>query len=303
MLWLKRAWNNFLSIFVDDWRARWVAVSFFVALIVTIAIPMLSMDARAPATMWGAIYAAWVGGLLLFAVTGLVLGAVTLVRPDLEPFRERAWNLLQRQTGPHIDYMIRKLTEANEPYCVEMERTLFVTDYDEVSHLFLVTQETRSSFRGYLPDIAMDFPASIGYVNATPAPSTRQRCCLAYLRLDGQEIGTIEEFDTEIRRPFRIKAEARQSCEVLYRMTFWVKEETEPNRQVVKRFTRSLKVAVENQMPSRSVSVQNQGKSHFVPAGQREEIVNLAEIWPVQDEQTFAYDFRLTLVERHGHPR
>src|SRR4029079_3618023 len=62
-----------------------------------------------PATHFGAAFASWVGGLVLFVVAGTVVALVSLVRPENESFDARARILFRRQTGKHIDYIVDRI--------------------------------------------------------------------------------------------------------------------------------------------------------------------------------------------------
>lgn len=65
----------------------------------------------------------------MFVATGLIIAAVTLPRPEQDLINTRIHNLLQRQQGPHIDY-ISKSWSGFEPYMECVERTLNVVKYD-----------------------------------------------------------------------------------------------------------------------------------------------------------------------------
>ncbi|TPK70775.1 hypothetical protein FJ527_28280 [Mesorhizobium sp. B2-4-18] len=288
----------FRTVAWSDWRGKLVIYSVVAAGVATFVVWMFVPDATNVQTFLGAAFASWISGFILFIITGLIIAMVTLARPDQELFEARARNLLQRQTGPHINYIVGKLHDLFEPYLQEATRDLMIIDYDEANNLFLVNQETGLVFGSYLADIPVTFQSQIGYINGTKAPSGRQKCCLSFLKVDGKSIGAIEEFEDEIYRPFQMQVLPQSPCTVRYRMTYWVRADDEPNRQRIKRFTRSFKVNVHNQLAARSVKILQPGDPDFnrvVQAGESVQVVNLKEIVPAQnDDGAFAFDFRLS---------
>jgi len=255
-------------------------------------------DATNVQTFFGAAFASWVSAYLLFIITGLIIAIVTLARPDQELFEARARNLLQRQTGPHINYIVGKLHDLFEPYLQEVKRSLTVVDFDQVTGLFLVNQETELVYKSYLVDIPVTFDSKIGYANGTRAPDGRQKCCLTHLKVDGKAVGELEEFEEEIARPFKMQVLPQSLVSVTYRMALWIRANDEANRQRVKRFTRNLTVTVHNQLATRAVVIvhpQDTDLNRTVQPGEAVLIVNLKEIPPAQNDDQFAYDFRLSL--------
>ena len=102
MRWLKQPfvflWNRARQI---DWRVWAIVGVVVVAVLGTIAV-YLSGYGRDPLTHFGAVFAGWVGGLVLFIIAGSVVAIVSLVRPETESYGSRARILLKRQTGHKI---------------------------------------------------------------------------------------------------------------------------------------------------------------------------------------------------------
>ena len=291
-------WHHAKSIVIEDWRGRLVAISALAAIFLTLIIAIFFPSALQVSGFFGAAFASWVSGLVLFLATGLVVAVAALARPDKELFEARARNLLQRQTGPHIDYIVGKLHALFEPYVEAATRTLTVTDYDPSTGFFLVVQETELDFKSYLVDVPVTFESRVGYANASaPPPGKDQKCCLVYLNVDGDEVGVEEEFkDNQVVRPFTMRVLPNSVCKVKHRMVYWVKADEEPNRQRIRRFTRKLVVRVHNQLPTRALKVAFSGESRpevLIKAGSFEEVVNIIDSFPGQSDADFAYDFRL----------
>lgn len=282
-----------------DWRGRLVLFTVLIASILTLIIWWRFPDASNVATFFGAAFASWVSGFLLFIITGLVIALVTLLRPEREIFEARARNLLQRQTGPHINYIISKLHDLFEPYLEEMTRDISIIDYDATSKMFLVTQDSILSYRSYLPDIPVVFDSRVGYVNGNKSPEGRKRASFTFLKIDGKTIGAAEEFDVSIIRDFQIAVHPSSTVKVRYRLTYWVLADVESNRQRVKRFTRKLVVTLHNHLSTETVVVYHPSDADLkwaIPAGESAQVVNMTEVPPGKDDNSFAYDFRLSLA-------
>lgn len=278
-----------------DWRVRWILGTPAVAVVASLLIYMFVPSATDATRFAGALFASWVSGLILTVVVTLVITIVTLARPDQEIFEARARNLLRRQTGPHIDYIIPQLQKLLQPYCDEAIREMEVTDYDEDLKLFRVNQYSENRLKSYLNDMPVTFESRLAYVNGTAAPENKEKCSLTYLKVDGSPIGGPEHFDDAIERTFEMRVLPHATCKIEHRMVYWLKAETEPNRHRPTRYTKQLKVVIRNQLPSRRIAVfhpAENGKEEvriFIEAGQTETVVNLAEIPPGEN----VYDFRL----------
>ncbi|TPL75121.1 hypothetical protein [Mesorhizobium sp. B2-3-15] len=283
----------------SDWRGRLVILTVLIASAITFIIWWRYPDASNVTTFFGAAFASWVSGFILFIITGFVIALVTLLRPEREIFEARARNLLQRQTGPHINYIISKLHDLFEPYLEEMTRDIAIIDYDVTSKMFLLTQDSVLSYRSYLPDIPVVFDSQVGYVNGNKSPDGKKKASFTFLKVDGKTVGSSEEFDVSIRRDFQISVHPLSTVKVRYRLTYWVLADAEPNRQLVKRFTRKLLVTVHNHLSTETVTVYHPNDEELkwsIPAGEQAQVVNMNELTPTKDANTFAFDFRLSLA-------
>jgi len=293
---IKNAASNCGLAIRHDWRAQLIVLTATIALVVTAAVWVAFPTARDAATFGGAVFASWLSSLGFFILTGLILSFVTIARPDQELFETRARNLFKRQSGPHIDYIVNRMHEVLEPYCEEISRLVTVTQYDPEEKLFFLHVDTTMTFRSFLVDIPSTLDSTVTYLSATPAPAGRERNCLGHLRMSGETVYEHEEFDDSIEKKFTIKVPQYDKCPVEYRLSYWIKAEEEPNRQRARRFTRSMKVRIRNQLTSKTIKVtfpSNNSQDQMLKAGDEKEIVNLAEIKPGTGEAT--YDFRLAI--------
>ncbi|MBZ9719682.1 hypothetical protein LB519_17705 [Mesorhizobium sp. AD1-1] len=283
----------------SDWRGRLVLFTVLIASVITLIIWWCFADASNVSTFFGAAFASWVSGFILFIITGFVIALVTLLRPEREIFEARARNLLQRQTGPHINYIISKLHDLFEPYLEEMTRDIAIIDYDTASKMFLLTQDSVLNYRSYLPDIPVIFDSQVGYVNGNKSPDGKKKASFTFLKVDGKTVGSSEEFEDSIIREFQIAVHPLSTVKVRYRLTYWVRAEAEPNRQRVKRFTRKLVVTVHNHLSVETVAAYHPNDADLkwsIPAGESAQVVNMNELTPSKDDDTFAFDFRLSLA-------
>ena len=284
-----------------DWRVRWVAISMVVSTTATILIYCFDKDATNASTFWGATFASWVGGLVLTITVTLVATIAQFARPDQEVFEARARNLLRKQAGAHIDYIIPKIQKLLQPYCDRVERTMVIAEFDEPSGLFRINQHTHNELKSYLNDMPVTFESKLEYANGTPAPPGRSPCSLSFLSVEGKEIGGPESFTDRIVRPFEMEIIPHHNCNIDHRMVCWVKEGTEENRHFPTRFTRDLLVRIENQLQSQTILVRvtaPDSKEIKVKPGEAVKVVDVKDVPPrsPKDEPP-VYNFTLHLID------
>ncbi|WP_323687502.1 hypothetical protein [Rhizobium sp. AN68] len=231
----------------------------------------------------------------MFVATGLIIAAVTLPRPEQDLINTRIHNLLQRQQGPHIDYISKKLVGLLEPYMECVERTLNVVKYDSAHKMFLVNQDTEIAYRSYVLDADVTFPSRVGYKNAPLPPPGGDNCCLAYLRVDGKDFGGSETFTSEITRPFEITIKPHSKCVVKHRMVYWVAVD-EANRQLAIRFTRKMCVKINNQLGTQKIKVTHHvgsGQNGVIECGETAIVVNNLDVHPCKNDTDFTFHFTM----------
>ncbi len=84
---LKRV-EYFAKKVMEDFRIAAVFVGLLVSIALTFYFARLATDESVKG-FWTEFYAAWVAGLLFFAVVGLILGLVSLYRPERDVFAAR----------------------------------------------------------------------------------------------------------------------------------------------------------------------------------------------------------------------
>ncbi|NTI49010.1 hypothetical protein G6L94_11855 [Agrobacterium rhizogenes] len=297
-----RKYKSFLyRILWGDWRIRSVFISFVIASAVTLGFYHFVSDATNASTFIGAAFASWVSGLLLFIFVGLMVTIVSLSRPEHELFEARARNLLRRQTGNHIDYMVGRLHEVLEAYTASSLKKITILDYDEQEQKFHTSHLTENVLKGYLDDKAVDHPTKIKYTAYCTAPAGKQRPSLSFLEVNGDKVGDAVEFDEQIERPFRIQIPLdgayKGKCVARHRYTYWMQAQAERNVGSSIRYTRELVVEVENQLPTTEIAVlimtnEVEAQRIVVQPGATQRIISLSEITP-KDE---LYDFRIVLA-------
>lgn len=278
-----------------DWRVKSVFAATGIAVLLTVLIPFLYPSATNPSILLGASYASWLGGVALFALVGFVVAIASLARPEQESFDARARNLLRRQSGPHIDYIIGKLHNVLEPYVEETVRRMTIVDYDEVENKFYINHTTQNTTRSFIDDMAIKFPASLSYVDACPPPPGRNKGSLTHLKVNGQQICGYKEFEDKFELTFEGEVKKHSTCTVEHRLNYWIKASDEPNRHKPLRYTRSLKLIIQNKLPKMAIKIEviigNPEKILFViPADESATVVNLTEIQPMDN----VYDIRVS---------
>jgi hypothetical protein len=103
------SWNKF------SWQV--ITLLTVSAMVVFATISALLIPKITDATQFmGAFYASWVASLAFFVVIVIVATIITMSKPEKEPFNTRARILFHNETGNHIEYFIRRLTEILEHY-------------------------------------------------------------------------------------------------------------------------------------------------------------------------------------------
>jgi hypothetical protein len=162
-----------------DWRVWAIVATIVVAILGTIAV-YWSGYGRDPLTHFGAVFAGWVGGLVLFIIAGSVVAIVSLVRPETESYDSRARILLKRQTGKHVDYIISKIKETLEQYSELTQITITIQDFHLGEKKYRIASVNQSSVKSYLTDVDTTYESKMRLVDVTDAPAGQadQSACL-----------------------------------------------------------------------------------------------------------------------------
>lgn len=232
-----------------DWRVKLIIAIVAIAVVITAAIYYFGYG-RDPLTDFGAIFAAWIGGLALFVITGIVVAIVSLARPEQESFDARARILFRRQAGKHIDYIISKLKAEFEHYAETTILKVTIRDFEPTEKKFRVSSVNDSVVRSYLDDVETTYQTTLHIEKTTPPPKGGASNRLVYVRIAGKQIGTAEEFADSITRPIHCRVDEDGTCDVCTMSDFWVVGTTEPNTHTTRRYTQRLSLVFENLLPS-----------------------------------------------------
>jgi hypothetical protein len=173
---IDRGWARFRAV---DWRLRLVLATVILVLGATGAAYWFGVW-QDPSTHWGAVFASWVGGVALFAVTGAVVAYVTLAQPEKEAFDARARILFRRQSGKHIDYIVKRIQDTLEHYSEQTDVHVVIRGYDEESKKFRIAVGHKVTLRSYVDDITSTYSSSIEYDDvAGPPPGGSQIACFS----------------------------------------------------------------------------------------------------------------------------
>jgi hypothetical protein len=244
---LRRAWA--------DWRVKLI-VGFVVVAIAATCCDYYEGFGLNPETHFGAVFAAWVGGLALFVITGIVVAIVSLAKPEEESFDSRARILFRRETGKHIDYIVSKLKAEFEHYAESTILKVTIRDFHVAEKKYRVSSVNDAVVRSYIDDVETTYSTTLKIEDATLPPSGGASNRLVSVKVGDGYIGTAEQFTTSISRPIACRVDQDSPCDVCTMTEFWVLADDEPNSHVTRRYTQRLTLHFENLLPvSRDIQV------------------------------------------------
>jgi hypothetical protein len=230
------------------WRVFVISLALIISVIASEVIYWPLGYGHDPRTFFGAIFAAWLGGLALFVVIGLVVAVVTLVRPEQESFDARA-RILFRQSGKHVDYIIRRIATVLEHYNESASIKVTITSHNPVADKCRICCEATTIVKAYIDDITSTVSSRIKLKRITAAPPGGDPNRIMFLRLDGiSQPGFTADFTRAIDLPYTITIEPHQSCEVSRGCETWTKTKTENNTHTPVRYTQKTTLAFENRL-------------------------------------------------------
>jgi hypothetical protein len=268
-----------------SWRVRAVLIAVAVTVGLT-AIPYIFRFGLDPTTHFGAIFAAWVGGVALFVIAGAVVAIISLARPEEESFDARARIFFRGRSGKHIDYIIQQIPKRLEHYAELSEVTHSVRDYDPATKRYLIATKNKLVIKSYLDDVRTTYDSYLDFSECTIAPNGKQRNRLVYLRVGSDTIGPVEEFDDKLRRDFSTNIDPDGSCAVEYLVEHWTEAEKETNDHRPRRYTQAIRLNIENlvNLPATPIQVSTDNGAHWdtvdLPSGQTRPILQLSEVPP-----------------------
>jgi hypothetical protein len=228
-----------------DWRVWAVVTAMAVAVIATACIYASGMD-LSPTNQFGAVFAAWVGGVILFVVAGVVVAIVSLAKPEQESFDARARILFRRQTGTHIDYIVGRIKNILEHYSEHTTIKATLESYHEEEKKYRMVFASTVTVRSYLDDIRTSYRSNVEYTGVTPAPAGEDPNRLIFLRVDNKPTGTPVDFTNAITRDVDTTIDPDEACNIEYLLKFWIAAEEEANTHSPKRYTQLLHLSLEN---------------------------------------------------------
>lgn len=243
-----RAW---LSKF--DARVRWV-VSALIFLIVATAIPFIFDGilrffnvSTNPSTLFGAVFASWIGGLALFVFGGAAVALISLWDPTKEAFDSRARILFRRQSGFHIDYIVSRIKEALEHYAETLKTKVIIYEYNTEGKKFRLSWDAKTTIRSYIDDIESTYTSKIELTEVTDAPAKAARNSIKHLRINGiAKLDRPREFDRDVNVPIETSVSRDSVGEVEYCVEIWFSADTEPNIFSPVRYTQMVELEIEN---------------------------------------------------------
>jgi hypothetical protein len=250
--WLRKVWEWWSEL---DWRVRVVLAVGIATIGLTLFIYWLGIG-QDPLTHFGAIFAAWVAGVALFAITGVVIAVISFARPELEPFDTRARILFRRQTGKHIDYIVGRIKEILEHYAEETVLKITIKDFHDGEKKYWVSSYSKTIVRSYIDDVETNCVSTIARSEMTLPPPDGQSNRLVFARVNGAPVGSSEEFGQAFARPINCPIDRDGFCEVTSQVDSWLLAEDEEFKHIPRRYTQRLEFLFENLLnPAKPVDV------------------------------------------------
>ncbi len=290
--WIGNRHSRFIA-WARDWRIWAIFLAMIVALVITYLFYHFGVW-QDPTTMGGAIFASWAGGVALFVVVGLIIAIVSLVRPEEESFDARAKILFRRETGAHIDYIVKRIKDILEHYAESTEILTVIKDYHPESDTFRVQSTVKTIVRSYLDDVGTKYKADCNLKGATASPAGQAQNRFAYLKVSDQVVGLPEEFQSSMQRDVVTTIPEDGFCSVEYMYEVWVRAEKEENTYAPRRYTQSCSLVIQNLCQNRPVvkiALERGGPHRTIielAHGQSETLINASNIEP----EVEVYDFQ-----------
>jgi hypothetical protein len=270
-----------------DWRVQAVPFAVLVTVVVTF-VPYIFRIGLDPATHFGAVFASWVSGVALFVVAGAVVAIISLARPEEESFDARARIFLRGRSGKYIDYIIGRIPNIFEHYAELSEVSHVVRTYDPATNKYLLATKNKSLVKSYLDDVRTQYDSDLTFKECTVSPDGKQKNCLMYLRVGEDTIGGKEEFEEDVTRQFSTDIAAGDTCTVEYLVEHWteawVKEGDETNDHRPRRFTRTVRLDIQNLVGEASgrIQISTDGGKYWdtpsLPLGETRRILDLEDV-------------------------
>jgi hypothetical protein len=146
-----------------DFRVAAVLAGLLLSYVLTFYFARLATHENPP-VFWMGFYQSWVSGLLFFTVVGLVVGLVTLYRPEKDVFAARVKILVGGKSGSAVDYIAGELRRIG--YVAQRtDRIITIEEYDAARRAFKLRVKQRSIVRNIYHDVATE---ATGGIKVTP---------------------------------------------------------------------------------------------------------------------------------------
>ncbi len=281
-----------------DWRL-WVIVGVAALCILATLVVWWAGLGHEPTTFFGAIFAAWIAGLALFVITGILVAVVSLARPERESFDARARILFRKQSGRHIDHIVERIRNALEHYTETTSIKIMVLNQHTPEKKLRISCETSSVIKSYIDDTTCTFPSKLRLSEITSPPPHGEPNRVLYLRINGIPFeGCQTIFQNEYEFPYDLTIEPHGSCQVERCSQIWVRSDGEENSHTPNRYTKALTLEFENRLVQTQVRVEisrDSGASweEFILApGRAHRALHVADAPPDKE----IYRYRLSVI-------
>lgn len=198
-----------------------------------------------PSDFWGAVFASWVAGVILFDSGGLAVAIFSLTQPETFHFAERVGILFQGDHGPHIDYAVKRL-QALEHYDQSADHEYIIDEKRSDAAKFYIVMDSVSAVMPFIADRRSSYEYPLGWAAMPPPPDGGRPNKLAYVRVNGAQVHAPAPITQEgLSKILPITIEPAESAKIEVSMNSWCSDGGHVTYCPV-RFTRKIRVVFKN---------------------------------------------------------
>ena len=203
--------------------------------------------------------------------------------------------MFRRETGAHIDYIVKRIKDILEHYAKSTEVRTIIQDYHHNSNMFRIQSTVKIVVRSYLDDVATKYKSDCNLKGASLCPQGKEPNKFVYLKVSDQVVGGPQEFESSMQKEVETTIEEDGDCLVEYMYEVWIRAKDEENTYAPRRYTQSFSLAIQNLChgcPVVKIALERGGTHRAIVElahGQSETLINASNIEPGVE----VYDFRV----------
>lgn len=233
-----------------NWRYRFIVIATSVNVFMTVLIYFAVPSATDISHFWGSVFVSWLAGVALFVFLGVIVTIISIFDPHDEPLDARIKILFAGRHGADVGFAVDQVKHALQPFVERADIKMVIVEYESQSRLYKVNHTTKSLIRALLPDLVTRLESQVGIRSVAPAPLDRQPNTVEFVRVDGEEIYSGDQFLEGITYPITVSLAPEKPSTIEYRAVYWSEVAREPHRHIPARYVRLLQLSVENRLGS-----------------------------------------------------